>query len=118
VSDQRFGIFGFLIEHRRERNFSLQDVLVNSHGIVITEWVDPCMHFINEDTKSPPIYSFPMALVQDNFGGNILWCSTDSEGSTLAQNFGESEVRQFEIAIISNEQVFRFEIPKNDVLAV
>jgi hypothetical protein len=76
------------------------------------------VHFINQDTQSPPINGLTMALVEDNLWRNILWSSTNGKGSSFIQDFSKSEVGKLEITIISNEQVLRLEVSEDDILAV
>ena len=76
------------------------------------------MHFIDENTQSPPINSLSVALVEDDFWGNVLRSTTDGEGSSLVQDLGKTKISQLKIPIIGNEQVLRLEIPENNVFGV
>lgn len=118
MSDERFGIFGLFIKNRRKRNFSFENILINSHCIVITEGINSSMHLINEYSESPPIDCFSMSLVENNFRCNVFRCSTYCESSTFIQNLCETKICKFEISIVSNQQILRFEIPKDNVLGV
>lgn len=55
-----------LVEDLGEVYLALQNVLVNDHRILISEWVDSCVHFIDENTQSPPIHAFSMTLIEQD----------------------------------------------------
>lgn len=76
------------------------------------------MHFINQNTESPPINSLSMALVENNLRGDVLRSTTNGEGSAFIEDLGETKISQFEVSVIGNEKVFRFEVSENDVLAM
>jgi hypothetical protein len=76
------------------------------------------MHLVNEDSEGPPINGFSMSLIEDDLGSDVLGCTTDSECSALVEDLGEAKIGKFEIAVIANEQIFRFEIPEDDVFAM
>ena len=59
-----------------------------------------------------------MTLIQDYLWSNVFWCSANGKGSALIEHFGESKVRKFQVPIIGDEQVFRFEVSENDVLVM
>jgi hypothetical protein len=62
---------------------ALQDVLIDHKRIIISEWINTCDHFINQNTQSPPINRLTMSLILENLRGKILWSSTESKGSIL-----------------------------------
>ena len=59
-----------------------------------------------------------MALIQDDFWCNVLRSSANRERSAFIKYLCETEVCKFEVAIVSNQQVFGLEITEDDVLAV
>ena len=89
---QRFGFSGFLLEESWERNLSTENVLIDSHGIIIVEGVNTSMHFVDEDAKGPPVYSFSMALIQDDLRRYVLGGSTNCKCSSFVQDLGETEI--------------------------
>lgn len=86
--------FSILIEALWELNLASQDVLVNSHGVIVIEGIDSGIHFVDEHTQSPPVYSLSMALIQNNFRSNVFWSSTDCERSPFIKNLGKTKVSQ------------------------
>lgn len=62
--NQRFRV---VVEPFGEVEFSLEDVLVNHEGVVVSEGVDACNHFIDENSKGPPVHRFAVALVLQDF---------------------------------------------------
>lgn len=67
--DKTFGVFG---ERSRKFNFAVKDFLLDFHGVISTERVYSYNHFLNENSKSPPISRFSMPGIEDNFGSNLL----------------------------------------------
>lgn len=76
------------------------------------------MHFVDEDTESPPIHSLSVPLIEDDLRRDVLRCSTDGKSSTLSEHLRESKVSQLQVAVISDQQILRLEISEDDVLAV
>lgn len=109
--------FDVLVEVLWEPDFALQDVLVNDHGVFVGEGVDACVHFVDEDAQGPPVDSLPVALVKQNFGGQVLGSPAESVSPGF-YHLGKAEVSQFQVAVLSNQQVFGLEVSKNDVLFV
>ena len=112
---QRFGVF---VEVGGEGDFALEDVSVDAHGIFVVEGVDSSVHFIDQNSESPPVDCFSVTLVQNNFRSDVFWSSADGEGSAFGQKLGESEVCEFEVAVVADEKVFWFQISEDDVFAV
>jgi hypothetical protein len=48
-----------------------------------------------------------MALVENNFGSNVLGSSTNGEGSALSQELGKTEVSKLKISVVSDEKILR-----------
>lgn len=81
-----------LIKALRELDLASEDVLVYPHRIVIIERVNSRIHFVDENTQCPPINRLSMPLVQNHFGRDVLWSSTNGEGSSFIQNLGEPKI--------------------------
>ena len=111
--DQRFGV---LVERAGERNLASEDVLVNTHRIVIIERVNSGVHFVEQDSQSPPVDGLSVTLVQDNLGGDVLRGTADCEGSSLVEDLGKSEIGKLEIAVVSDKQIFGLEISVDNIL--
>ena len=60
------------------------------------------VHFINENSQSPPIDWFSMSLIQQYFWRNVLRSAAKSISSGF-DNFGESEICQFQIPVGSHQ---------------
>ena len=76
------------------------------------------MHFVDKDSQSPPVDGFSMALIQDDFRGDVFRGSTNGEGSSFIEDFGEPEVGEFEVAIVGDEKIFWFEVSEDYVLGM
>ena len=107
-----------LVESTWERNFPSEDILVDSHRVFIVERIDSSVHFIDQDTESPPVNSFSVTLVQNDLWSNVLRSSADSESSSFIQYFGKSEIGKFKIAVIRDKKIFWFEVSKDNIFAV
>jgi len=58
-----------------------------------------------------------MALVEQNLGRNVLGGAADGVGA-FSDDFGETEVDHFQVAVASNHDVFGLKIPVADLLGV
>ena len=97
--------------------FSLQNVLVDDQGIVIGEGIDSCNHLINEDAESPPIHWFSMPLILQDLRSKVFRRAAERKSPSF-DDLRKPEVREFQIAISPNKNVFWFQIPIDDILAV
>lgn len=59
-----------------------------------------------------------MSLVEYDLRSNVDRSSTDCECPALVEELREAEVSEFEVAIIADKQIFRLQVPEDDVLAV
>jgi hypothetical protein len=75
------------------------------------------IHFINQYSQSPPIDWFPMALIQQNLGGNVLGSPTERIGPGF-DDLGESEISEFQVAVRSDQQILGFQITVDYVQVV
>ena len=80
VSHQRLGLsiitsLIVLVEALGELEFTLKDVVVNVHGIFISERIDASVHLVDEYTQGPPICGLPMSLVEQDLRGQVFGCS-------------------------------------------
>jgi len=53
-----------LVQVFGEPDFSLENVLINDHRVLISKRIDACVHFIDQNSQSPPINSLAVPLVQ------------------------------------------------------
>ena len=113
--DKRLGV---LVETLRELDLASQNVLVDSHRVIVVEGVDTSVHLVDKNPESPPVDSLPVALVENNLWSNVLWGSADRECSSLVEDLGETEVSEFQVPVVSDQQVLRLQVPEDDVLAV
>ena len=107
-----------LIKWTWERDFASEDILVNSHWIFIVEWINSGVHFVNKNSQSPPVNGFSVALVQNDFRGNVLRSTADGECSSFIKHFSKSEICKFQVTIVSDQKILRFEVPKNNIFAM
>jgi len=76
------------------------------------------MHFVDENSQRPPVNCFTVPLVQNNFWSDVLRSSTNRKRPALVQKFSKPKVSKFEVAVVSNEQIFRFQISEDDIFAM
>jgi hypothetical protein len=97
-----------------ESNFPFQDILVDDHWVFISEGVNAHIHLIDKNAQCPPIDTSTMTLVENHLRSKVFRSSTKSICSGFYY-FGETEVSQLQVSILSDEQVFRFQIPVNNI---
>jgi hypothetical protein len=71
-------------------------------------------HFKDEDSKRIPIDGFVVALLADDFGGKIIWSATERPGGVRAE-FRKTEISNFDMAILSKEDILGLQITVDDV---
>jgi len=59
-----------------------------------------------------------VALIENNFRGDVLRCSANGEGSPLSQELSKPKVSKFEITVISNQKILRLEVSEDNIFAV
>mmetsp|Transcript_105990 Transcript_105990/g.199617 ORF Transcript_105990/g.199617 Transcript_105990/m.199617 type:complete len:265 (+) Transcript_105990:208-1002(+) len=102
-----------------EVDLSCQDLLVDAHRILITEWRLANDHLIDKDTQGPPINWLSVTLVQQNLGSNVLRRAAKRVGPCARLNdLRKPEVCELGVAILAHENVLRLQVTMNDVLAV
>ena len=106
-----------LVKIARELNLALQDFLVDCHRVIIVEGVNTGVHFVDENTKGPPVNGFAVTLVQQHLRSKILGGSAESVGTSLAV-LGKTEVGKLQVAFIINEDILGLKITVDDVLRV
>ena len=106
-----------LVKIAGELNLALEDLLVDGHRVIVIEGVNAGEHLVREDAQGPPVDRLAVALIQEDFGRQVLGRSAKRVSARLAV-LSESEVRQFEVALLVNKDVLRLQISVNDVQRV
>ena len=106
-----------MIEAVRILWLRIYDFTVDIHGVIILEWWVTGQHLIKKNSKSPPIDSFAMSLIKQNFRSNVLRCAADGICS-FCDHFCEAEVYKLQVSIRSNHNIFRFQISIDYFLAL
>jgi len=94
-----------------------EDLLVDSHGIVVDKGGLSGEHLVDEDSQRPPVDSLSVALVEEYLGGNVFGGSAQSvrlEGDAL----GEPKVCNLEVTGGVEKQIFGLKVAVNEVLGV
>jgi hypothetical protein len=96
-----------LVEVLGEADLPLQNVLVDDHRVLVGEGVDARVHLVYQDAQSPPVDASSVPLVQQYFGSEVFGRATESVGPGF-DYFGETEICQLEVAVLSDQQVLGF----------
>ena len=112
--DKRLGV---LVKSLGEQNFSLEDLLIDGHWVLVIEGVNSGDHLIEKDSEGPPVDSLSVTLVKQDLRGEVLWGSAESVGSSF-DYFCKSEISKLEVAIWGDEKVLRLEVSVNCILGV
>ena len=105
------------MEVTRELDFTLENLLIDSHGIVIVEWIDSGNHLVGQDAESPPIDWLAVAFVEKHLWSEVFGSTAEGVCACLAV-LGETEISQSEVAFSIDEDVFWLQITVNDVQRV
>ena len=112
--DQRLQI---LIEAFWVPWFCVYDFSVDVHWVVVLEGRVACQHFVEQDTKCPPINSQTVTLIKQYFRRNVLWSSANGI-RTFLDDLRESEINHFQITVRADHNVFRLQVPIHNLLAL
>ena len=86
---------------------------------MVHEWWPTHHQLVDEDAQRIPISRPPMPLVQDYFWSHVLWSTAQRIGTfPLLDLLHEAEVGYFDVAIITDQYVFRLKVPINQVFGV
>ena len=83
----------------RVSGLSINNLPVYVHWIFILEGWKSCKHFVDKDSKCPPVDWLSVTLVKQDFWGYVFRSTTNSV-SSLSYNFGKPKVNQFEVAVL------------------
>ena len=61
----------------------LEDILVDKEGIIVGKGVDSSYHFVDQNSKCPPVDWLSMPLILQYLWCQILWCSAKSKSTIL-----------------------------------
>ena len=60
-----------------------------------------------------------MTFIENDLGCDIFWCTAKSPGfAALRDHFRKAKINHFGIAVIVQEQIFRFQISVNNALTM
>lgn len=94
--------FGVFRECPRKFYFAVKDFLLDFHGIICTERIYANNHFLNENSKGPPISRFSVARIEDNFWSNVLR-GTAQCLRFVGAHLGKTEVSQLQVSVVRDE---------------
>jgi len=78
-----------------------------------------CEHLVKHDTTGPPVYgSSDRITLLNQFRRHVLGSSYIQPRSALPLPFGNAEVGHHKVAIVSNKEVLRLDIPRDQSVAV
>ena len=99
--------FNLLIEVAGELDLSFQNLLVNCHGVIVVKWIDSSNHLVGQNAQGPPVDGLAVALVEQHLRGKVFWSATEGVSACLTV-FGKSEICQFQVSFLIDQDVLRF----------
>ena len=94
-----------------------EDLLVDSHWIVVDEGRLAGEHLVNKDPEGPPVNSLPVPLVEENLRRNVF--GGPAEGVRLEGNaLCKPKVSDLEVPGGVEQQVLGLEVSVDEVLQV
>jgi hypothetical protein len=72
----------------REPDVAGDDLLVHAHRVLIPEGRLPDQHLVHEDAERPPVHCRAVALVADDFGGEVLGRAAEGVSDAAAVAVG------------------------------
>jgi len=103
----------------REYNLAFPNQDSKSVVVSVHERRSPGHHFINKDPERPPVDCKAVAFHVQNFWRQILSSSTKRLGILIwLEELGQPEICQFNVSLLIHQNVFRFQIPVDNLISV
>lgn len=103
-----------------ENNSTVPDQNTQFVVTLVHEWWSTGHHFVEEDTKGPPVDGEAVALHVENLGGKIL--SSSAERVCLVRRcgkeLGQTKVCQTDVPISIHEHILRLEISVHNLVGM
>jgi len=96
---------------------AVQDVFVGLHGRGVVEWGVARQHLEDEDAERPPVDRLVVGFGGDDFGRDIIG-RTAQGVSDVGDFLCEAEIGQLDVAVLVQQDVFRLEVPVDDIQSV
>lgn len=110
-------VFGQWIDLARPVNFALENLLVDPvRGLIEERWI-AYDHLVAENTARPPVRCLSVAVRLDDFWRKVLGRPAQRP-RTVVDNFGETEIRETDVAAGIQEQVLGLQVTIDDVEGV
>jgi len=105
------------VESFRVLRLGVDNLLVNVHWVIVDEGGMSSVHLIDKDAKGPPINRLRVTLIEQDLRCDVLWCSTDRVRS-LFDDLSKTKVDEFEVTVLVDHDIFRFQITVYNILGV
>ncbi len=102
----------------REAQFLIDDGILDLFLVSWVKWWKTGDQFVQKCSQGVKIDTKGMPTLQDHFRWHVFGTSTKgvSNLSGVHSTFGEPKVRNLDMSIMVDQQVFRLQIPINDIL--
>ncbi len=105
---------GVAVKMSWEGDLASQDLLVDTHGVIVHEGRLSSHHLIQQNSQRPPINSLAVTLIQQDLWSNVFRRAT--QGVCFeSHSFGKPKVRDLQITTFVQQQVFWLQISINVV---
>jgi len=102
-----------------EHYLGLSDLQKKQLALSVVEGCHTDEHFINKNSKRPPVDREVVALVHHHLWSQVLWRAAEGLGKlALCQRLGKTVVNNLEVTLLVHEDVFQFEVAVHDALGV
>jgi hypothetical protein len=98
----------------RERIFDKQDVHVSLLELVVNERRLSDQKLVRQNSQTPQVDSFVVRVLFNHFRRQIVQSSTQSLPSRRRTVNSPSKIGDFQFAIVTNQDVFWFQVTMND----
>merc|ERR1719491_2758369 len=105
------------LEVTRELELALQDLLVDTEGVLVVKRRVPGQHLVDEDAQCPPIDALAVAFALDDLGREVLGRAAEGPRPVLYL-LGEAKIGDLEVAGEVEQQVLGLEIAVDNAVVV
>ena len=88
----------------------IDDGLEQFHPVFVSEWGESCDHLVDEASQTPPVDIDLVSHLLDDLWGQVFGGAADGGGClVLAEDLGQAEVSQLDVAVLVDDDVFGFQ---------
>lgn len=106
-------VLAIVTDTERELNLLIFDSVHDLFLVVRVEWREAANHLVNQAAQSVEVHRFVMGVSEEHLRAEVLRRTAKCVRRVLSslKLFGETEVCKFHVAILTDENILRLQVP-------